>query len=40
MLVFLGIVVLLFAFIMFRFLTATTEVTIDEFVDIVKKGVI
>ena len=38
MLVFLGIVVLLFAFIMFRFLTAATEVTIDEFVDKVKKG--
>lgn len=37
-LVFLGIVVLLFAFIMFRFLTAATEVTIDEFVDKVKKG--
>ena len=38
MLVFLGIVVLLFAFIMFRFLTAATEVTIDEFVDKVNKG--
>lgn len=38
MLVFLGIVVLLFAFIMFRFLTAATKVTIDEFVDKVKKG--
>lgn len=38
MLVFLGIVVLLFAFIMFRFLTAATKVTIDEFVDKVNKG--
>lgn len=38
MLIFLGIVVLLFAFIMFRFLTAATEVTIDEFVDKVNKG--
>ena len=38
MLVCLGTVVLLFAFIMFRFLTAATEVTIDEFVDKVKKG--
>lgn len=38
MLIFLGIVVLLFAFIMFRFLTAATKVTIDEFVDKVKKG--